>query len=215
MSATVQQSWLNTLFLHFIGWFFYQLFIYLPNDILFWSVAIFYAISIGIFHIVRYYHKKILSLKNTNFLTLSLIIWMTIILIGDYAVLQSIKNGLEPLDPGGIASVITNPGSGSFNSHLNLALTSNAIWPALCVCLIGFWLTVTAYLLTLFFLFLTWCYPLQGRSTEATNQETRILETRSPGSNSGMGTLGSATHSNIRNGPGLTVCTSFSVSMTW
>ena len=99
----------------------YQLIIYLPKDIFFWSVAIFYAISIGIFHIMRYYHKKILSLKNTNFLTLSLIIWMTIILIGDYAVLQSIKNGLEPLDPGGVASVITNPGSGSFNSHLNLS----------------------------------------------------------------------------------------------
>ena len=80
---------------------------------------------------MRYYHKKILSLKNTNFLTLSLIIWMTIILIGDYAVLQSIKNGLEPLDPGGIASLITNPGSGSFNSHLNLTLTSNTIWPVL------------------------------------------------------------------------------------
>lgn len=80
---------------------------------------------------MRYYYKKILSSKNTNFLTLSLIIWMTIILIGDYAVLQSIKNGLEILDPGGDALVITNPGSGSFNSHLKLILTSNTIWHGL------------------------------------------------------------------------------------
>jgi len=124
--ASVSPSWINALFLHFI--------------------AILYGISIGILHIARYYHNKILSPKITNYLTLSLCGWMTIIIITDYAVLQTIKNKMESL----IANVNTNPVS-------------------------GFWLTVTAYLLTLFFLFLTWCYPLQSkdRSPQKTSQETR------------------------------------------
>jgi hypothetical protein len=103
--VTVNQSWLNSLFLHFI--------------------AILYAISIGILHIVRYYH-----------------------VITDCAVFKTIKNDMQRLSPGGFASVNTNPVS-------------------------GFWLTLTAFLLTLVFLFLTWCYPLQGRSPEITSQEKK------------------------------------------
>jgi len=138
-NVTVNQSWLNSLFLHFI--------------------AILYAILIGIFHFVRYYyHNKILSFKKTNYLTLSLCGWMTIIIITDYAVLQSIKNAMQSLTPGGFSSLVnTNPES-------------------------GFWLTVTAYLLIIVFLFITWCYPLQGRSQETRIPltETRIPEARIP-----------------------------------
>lgn len=134
-NVTVDQSWLNSLFLHFIGRFPriispQVIFLVLTDGILFWHLAILYAIFIGIFHFVRYYHNKILSSKKTNYLTLSLCGWMTIIIITDYAVLQSIKNAMQSLSPGGLEPVITNPESGSsipihssrMESHLSLLI---------------------------------------------------------------------------------------------
>ena len=127
---------------------------------------------------MRYYHNKILSPKITNYLTLSLCGWMTIIMITDYAVLQTIKNEMESL----IAYVNTNPVSGSsILIHPGWNTLSLLIQSGFRVCFIGFWLTLTAFLLTLFFLFLTWCYPLQskGRSPQKTSQDTRSPIARS------------------------------------
>ena len=114
-NAAVQQSWINSLFLHFIGWFqenIPSIFFYLMK-ICRHHVAFLFAISIGIFHCVRYYYNGILSLKKTNYLMLFFCGWMTIMVITDYTILQSIKNEMESLGPGGIVVVNTNPESGS------------------------------------------------------------------------------------------------------
>ena len=80
---------------------------------------------VGILHSIRIFHKtglkernlwtakkNLQSFKVTNFITASLGVAITIIVIAESIVLQDIKNEMQSLATGGIASVNTKPGPG-------------------------------------------------------------------------------------------------------